>query len=346
MKQRNLFIVGTPYQLITTLQLCDAVFGNNDQFENIVYVLKSQSIDYELPIKGTEINIDFHTFSPKEKVNLFKQLAKESFSNFFFFQENDVFNLYLASELKQRNCTICLGPDGAKPYSIYNKDHEFLSVLKDTYNDYKRLKVAGIKGKWFTARYYRYGSSSIIDQVWLSFPEMFDKKHNRTVASIKLIPPFTSDGMSKMMRTLSFQAKGLRSTDNVVLFFNQPFWSDALLNKELELLIGITRKFSMQEVYVKLHPATSEKTKSRFAELGNITLIDDKLPAEFYIHAVKNSKLITGWSTALMHATNEAGNTCYYLYPIYKQINDKVLNQLQMLDFPHIKKVNSINEIE
>lgn len=346
MKQQNLFIVGTPYQLITTLQLCLTEFSDEGKFQNQVYVLKSQSIDYELPENANEINASFLSYLPAKKISLFKKIALETYANFFFFQENDVFNLYLAATLKKKGCVICLGPDGAKPYSIYNKDHEFLSVLKDTYNDYKKLKAAGIKGRWFTARYYRYGSSSIIDQVWLSFPEMFDKKHNNTKAKIKQISSFTSAGMERMMRTLNFQPKTLRSSENVVLFFNQPFWSEVLLSKELELLKEISVHCSDKEVYVKLHPATHEKTRNRMAELENVTLIEDKLPAEFYIHAVNNSILVTGWSTALMHANSENGNICYYLYPIYKKLNDKVLNQLQMLDFPHIHKVNSINEIK
>lgn len=345
MKQQNLFIVGTPYQLITTLQLCLTEFSSEANFQNKVYVLKSQSIDYELPDNANEINASFSSYLPSEKISLFKKLSLKTYSNFFFFQENDVFNLYLAAELKKKGCIICLGPDGAKPYSIYNKDHEFLSVLKDTYNDYKRLKAAGIKWRWFIARYYRYGSSRIIDQIWLSFPEMFDSKHNKTKAQIKQILSFTTSGIETMMRTLNFHPKCLRSSENIVLFFNQPFWSEALLKKELELLKEISLHCFSKEVYVKLHPATHEKTRNRMAELKNVILIEDKLPAEFYIHTVKNATLVTGWSTALMHANSENGNTSYYLYPIYKKLNDKVLNQLQMLDFPHIHKINSINEI-
>ena len=87
----------------------------------------------------------------------------------------------MAYFLKKKGTKICLGPDGTKPYGLFNKKHEMLSMLKDTLNDYKLLKSKGLKlPDLIWSRYYKYGSFKLLDEVWLQYPELFNFKKNKT----------------------------------------------------------------------------------------------------------------------------------------------------------------------
>ena len=66
-----------------------------------------------------------------------------------------------------------------------------------------------------------------------------------------------------------------------------------------------------------------------------INVIEDVMPAEFYLKEVSNSIVLTGWSAALMHDINKNSNNYFYLYLLYKKINDKVLSFIFLILFLH-----------
>ena len=175
---------------------------------------------------------------------------------------------------------------------------------------------------------------------------MFDNKKNKTKAKIVQILPLTAIHIEKLIEVFNFKNTQLLETDKIILYFNQPLFLEELLNKEFEILEDIAYQFPNKKIYIKLQPSTKPSVQERFETLPYVFLISDKLPAEFYLGMVSNSILLTGWSAALMHDIGNQNNKSYFLYPMYKNVNDKVLSQITPKSFPHIKMVDTIDQIK
>lgn len=344
--KRNLFITGTPYQFISAFSICRESYATNE-YENIIYYVKSEKTDYEVLETITDFNGEIIRFKSNSWVDLIKNLEYQSFYRFFFFQENTIYNKYLAYKFKKKGTIICLGPDGSKPYGLFTKKHELLSMFKDTLSDYKLLKSKQLKLPtliWST--YYRYGSLKLLDEVWIQYPELYNAKQNKTKAKIIKMPQLKNQNLELLADVFSFKDTQLKDKQNVILYFNQPFFTKALVDKEFEILSQIQKRFPEKNINIKLHPGTNPSIKERMLSIPYLNIINDKMPAEFYLGMVSNSIIITGWSAAIMHDIAQQNNKSYYLYPIYKKTNDKVLSQMTFLGFPHIQMIDSIQELD
>lgn len=343
--KRNLFITGTPYQFIAAFNLCKELYAS-DEFENYIYFSKSDKTDYDIKESVADFNGKIIRFEITNWATLVKDLQQENFQRFFFFQENSIYNKYLAYFLKKKGTKICLGPDGTKPYGLFNKKHEMLSMLKDTLNDYKLLKSKGLKLPYLIwSRYYKYGSFKLLDEVWLQYPELFNFKKNKTKGSIIKMPELTSQNLNLLLGVFGFKDTSLLDKQNVILYFNQPFFTKALIDKEFEILSLIANRFPDKKINIKLHPATNPVVEERMSIIPYINIIKDKMPAEFYLAKVSNSIILSGWSAAIMHPMAEQNNKSYYLYPMYKTTQDKVMSQISFIGFSHIKMVEDIAQI-
>lgn len=342
--KENVFVAFTPYHLISAFNLCESKF-NSDEDENLIYFAKSSKTNYEIDTTLLSKNVRILRFYTEKWPQLALNLKDKSVHRFIFFQENSIFNKYLAHYLKQNGAKIILASDGTKPYGVFNKKHEFLSMLKDTYNDYKKLKVNNLKlSNFIWSKYYRYGSFKLLDEVWLQYPELFNSKKNKTRGKIVKLPDLSLDSINKLSKILHFDSQ-LTEYSNIILYFNQPFYSKELIEQEFVILDNLKSKYPDKVIYIKLHPHTNCEVLFRLKSLSNLNIIEDNMPAEFYLMKVRNSIILTGWSTAIMHDFPELENFNYYLYPIYKKTNDSTLSQINLIAFPHIKMIDSLNQL-
>jgi hypothetical protein len=343
--KKNLFITSTPYQFIAAFNLCKELYAS-DAFENIIYFSKSDKTNYDITESIAEFNGKIIRFETQNWSNLVKNLQQESFDRFFFFQENSIYNKYLAYFLKKKGTIICLGPDGTKPYGLFNKKHELLSMFKDTFADYKLLAKQKLKlPKLVWSKYYKYGATPLLDEVWLQYPDLFNSKKNKTKGKIIKMPELTSQRLEILAVVFGFNNDLLLEKQNVILYFNQPFITEALINKEFEILSLIAKRFPQKKINIKLHPATNHKVKDRMSNISYINTINDKMPAEFYLAMVTDSIIVSGWSAAIMHDFMQQNNNSFYLYPMYKKTNDKTLSQISFIGFPHIQMVDTVEQL-
>jgi hypothetical protein len=218
-------------------------------------------------------------------------------------------------------------------------------MLKDTWRDYKLLNSNGLKlYSLIWSKYYRYGSFKHLDEVWLQYPELFDAKKNKTKGKIVKLPELKIENIIKLSKAFKFDCK-LNEKDGIILYFNQPFFSKPLIDKEFEILEQISISFPHKKINIKLHPGTNPSVKDKMLGKSYLNVIEDKMPAEFYLKEVSNSIVLTGWSAALMHDINKNNNNYFYLYPLYKKTNDKVLSQISLIGFPHVKMLDNIKEL-
>lgn len=346
MKQKNLFIAFTPYHFITAYSLVREEFPDNN-FDNEIYFLKSDKTNYIIDSTRDNFNGNINRFENIEFVGLIKELEQKDFSRFFFFQENSILNKYLAYKLKKKGTLICLAPDGTKPYCYFNKKHELLSVIKDTITDYRFLAKTGLKlPKIILSKYYKYGATNFLDEIWLQYPELFDRKINKTIGKIVKMPALTRENIVRLMQICNFANTQLTKTEKIILYFNQPFYTKGLIAKEFEILEALSNQFADTKINIKLHPSTSPEIIEKMKSLPYVLVINDNLPAEFYLGIASNSILLTGWSTALMHDITHQNNNSYYLYPLYKDVDDKLLSQISLIGFPHLSIIDNVAEIK
>lgn len=343
-KQINIFLAFTEYHLITSINLALSLY-NSDGYDNQIYYRKGANrLNYEIkPVEGLQGFIK--PLDSSDWIGKVEMLSKFKCDRFFFFQENSILNKYLAYRLKKKGATICLGPDGSKPYGEFQKEHEWLSMIKDTFTDYKYL----LNNKLFLpaiipSRYYRYGSTRIIDEVWVQFPELYDAVHNKTAGKVMTLPEFDSEVLSGIVKAFQFNSEPTIQNEQVLLYINQPFWSEELIRVEFDILNQIQDKYPAKNIYIKLHPNTPEKTIEKYKGLTNVVLLHDNHPAELYLSVISKSIVFSGWSAALMHYN--PSNTYYYLLPFYIQCGDKILNQIKMKPFSHIQSISSVDQLQ
>lgn len=344
-KISNLFLVGTPYQLITALNIIFKSYQTED-YENHIFIQISKAKRFNPDVKEKHENINFNKVKDEDWVNQIRELSKWKPNNFYFFQEGSILNKYLSYHYKKYETKIHLGPDGTKAYALYNKKHEFLSMLKDTFNDYKFL----IQNKFFLpqifwSKHYRYGSFNFLDEILVPFKEIFDAYYNQSKGDIKELHGLTAENLDKIAKILRIELNSGFDGNEAIIYFNQPFWSESLINKDIEILVELARKVNGKKLYIKLHPSTKIDIIKRYLDIEGVNIIKDEVPAEFYIAASKNSILITGWSTCLMHPINDS-NKYYYLYPIFKEVGDKILDQIDLISFPHVQMLSNLEDIQ
>ena len=346
MKKRiNVFLTHTEYHFIQSLNLALTKFRGTE-FENHIHITKYGDRFDNIKNASSVHNIKITFHIEKHMGDIVKEILENNdCNNFFFFQENSIYNKWLAYQLKKKyETTICLGPDGYKPYSLYDKKHELLSMIKDTLKDnYTLYKNNIFTTTLFKSDYYRYGSSKIIDEVWLVDIDAFDDKHNKTRARLKKISSFSNDTFGKIKAYFKKIDNILEGEEGVILYLNQPFWTDRLIRKEISFLKDLLNNFD-KKVYLKIHPGTPKDTILIYKKIKGLILIDSNLPAELYILSITKSIIFSGWSTALI--TNNTSCNYYFNLPIYKNCGAKAVDQSKLTILPHIKLIISPLEMK
>lgn len=339
----NLFLVHTEYHLLMSIHIATTMHPQ-DYKNNLIYITKTQD-RFQSAIKIGKIkNITLKVLENISPADLIKTLRKIECERFFFFQEDSIYNCCLANYFRKKGVIICLGPDGYKPYAVYKKKHELLSMIRDTIEDYKKLCQNRImptlfQGSW----HYKYGSSRFIDKIYLTHPVYLHEQNNPRQLEVIKIPEFTEASIANAGLAFNCNQFNFPLVDNAIYYFNQPF-KEKLVVEEFFFLEKLIAHFPNNAIYIKLHPLTTQAMKEKYLKLKDVKLIDIKVPAELFILSLKNAVLLTGWSTVLI--TENKSCNYYFNLPIYKNKGSKATDQSELTILPHIKLISSPWEIE
>jgi hypothetical protein len=338
-KKNNIYIINTEFHLMVAVNLSLTLYSDSDYF-NIIYLIKSKNrLNKDINI-STEINGKIVVVENANFIKEINQIVKLPCFRFYFFQENSIYNLWLAYRLSKTGAIIALGPDGTKPYGVFDKNHESLSMIKDTIKDYWKLMKANLFLPILVpSRYYIYGSSKIIDEIWLYNLEMFNSESNKTKAKLIKIPNFSPLVWNKLNNLFIFSINIIPKLDSILFYLNQPLWSEKLVDAEIDFLMQTSKLFSDKEILIKLHPITPKTTIERYMKISNVTLISSNVPAELFIASLTNSIVFSGWSAGL--AINNSNCSLYYILDVFRKIDDIVLSQITINNFNHILLVSS-----
>ncbi|HSV87892.1 MAG TPA: polysialyltransferase family glycosyltransferase [Bacteroidales bacterium] len=321
----NLFLVHTEYHLLISNAIILNLYSDRGHYKNIVvfdYSSKRLTNDYFYPaIPATFLAVDL---SQKDLSGITQKLLNFNPDRFFFFQEISILDQYLLERLYKKGTTTCLVQDGLKPYVVTKKKHELLSALKDTLFTYLQLCDRGLCLKKFKIfNWYRYGHVASIMEVWLTHPGAF---YNPKKKNIYQIPEIAEkDVVSKLAVFFKFESKNdFPNSLNVVFYINQPFKNASHIKTEIQFLQQVRNKFPDKDLIIKIHPLTPQTTIALYSEINNVHIIKKKIPAELYILSLKNSVVLSGWSTSLL--TYNPTCNYFYMYKIFEP--DKILKQL------------------
>ncbi|MBP9848369.1 MAG: hypothetical protein KBC58_02915 [Flavobacterium sp.] len=340
--KKNVFVVLTEYQF---LQASNIAIGSYDDssYKNLIYVIRNGNrlrglqSNKDLKINNTHVII-LEGYAPKSVVD---KILEEKPNHFFFFQAINAINVYLGYTLAKKGTEISLGPDGYGTYSKFKKKNWFLSFLRDTFKQNKFL----IQNKLFANKilpfdYYSFGNHKFINNLWITHPEQYQHSSKNKVNIIKL-PSFNQGSIDFIKNCFEFDED--YPTENVIYYFNQPFWP-TLIDKEFDFLEEVLKHFPEKNIVIKLHPLTSPAVILRYKEFKKFEIINSTVPAEVILLNLKNCIVFSGWSTVLI--TENSSCNYYFNYPIYKDLNDKILSQIEILALNHITFINSPEEMQ
>ncbi len=340
--KKNVFVVLTEYQFLQALNMAIVLY-NEAKYINLIYVVRDGSrlrglqTKSELKINNTEV-IVLDNWAPKKIVN---RILDEKPDHYFFFQAINAINIFLGYTLAKRGVEISLGPDGYGTYSKFKKKNWLLSFLRDTFKQNKFLIKNNLVAKTILPfDYYSFGNHRFINNLWITHPEQYQHRSKNKVNICKL-PNFNQESIDFIKKCFDFEEQ--YPTENVIYYFNQPFWSN-LIDKEFVFLEGVLKQFPDRKIIIKLHPLTAPEVIARYKAIERLELIESTVPAEVILINLKKCIVFSGWSTVLI-TENEKCNY-YFNYPIYTSLEDKILKQIEIVALNHIKFINSPEEMQ
>lgn len=338
--EKVVFIVHTEYHLMETIGYITHYFPDT-LYDIHIYMLvvknggriKSSYLNFE----NLNINVVYTSYEPNcyfslHNKRLLGRIINSNPNVLFIFSEFHYWKQYLVSKLHKKGCKIILAPDGANVYS--DRKFTFKSELKYLLRFFLvNLTNLTVPPFYITRGKYNYAYLKHIDEVWVDNAAIFKNRNNHIVKETLKFGEIDSIVQIKKM----YGANGLNIIDSCILFIDQPV-DVALTDKIIDLINYVSNK-TKRPVYIKMHP-NSDADKVNCYKQNGFIILPNHLPAELYIQNLRDSLILSLFSTALFLDNK----TCrfYWIYPIFDFFNKtlKIENPTN-----HILLVNNKDEI-
>jgi hypothetical protein len=353
MKNKLLFLIHTEYHLLlATNYLYSNSYLFNNEYENIFLLnagAKSKRLNKQLnfqavPVKINYIDIEKNFNQPisEELRELLKTLDNGKFSEFNFFQEQDFFAMIILDLLKNKNTKINLFQDGLKPYVC-----ESLGFTPSLHiQDFKINKYIHQNGynvnDWFSSfRCHKYGFLKNIDNIYLTFPDSFPRKHSKKLNRLDF--KIDTQLLKIYQNIFNWNEDLLLNRENVIFFMNQPMHDDGSF--EMHVLGRLKQMYPDHPIIIKNHPLTPKEKIMQYKNLSNVTIIDSKIPAELFVATLDKSIIMSVCSTSMF--VDNPSCSFYYLYNIKENNNIDRLKKYKVINpTSHVLLPERIEEIE
>lgn len=351
MKKQVSIFVYTEYHLLLSINEILKTYHDENHYEVRLYLKGgkqnrlSKDLDFScLPIKTEyyDIAIDTGNLLDKNTRNEIQFLLDNPPDIFIFFQEQDPLMVILSSGFSKKGSEIYLYQDGFKPH-LKLKLHS-LGLLKYEHKLNVWLRKNGFSVEsWLSPIYSKkYAYLKSINKIFLTFPEHYKNWNKKDIEKIVFLPNKTLNPYLK--KIFRWDDSLLPQKENIILFLNQPaHWIDE--EAEIELLRSLLERYPNNPIYIKLHPLTKVEKLEQYRQFKDTHIIDSRILAELFIMNVKQSIIISLFSTSMF--LNNPENKFYYIYKLFKG-KSKTLNRITITAVPidHIKIVTSINDIK
>lgn len=349
-KQQVGFLVATEYHILACLSAIDQFYSSVDEYEITIYFTVSENntrlkyIEHSIRwqhVKTIFFKYDEAAFNFDNKlITIINQIKEKGFNTFVVFNHHTYLGTYLYKVLKRQGTYTCLAPDGAKPYckvKPFAPRWSFQVGLKY----YKFLKLHRLGVRYFQIPNTAYANLNEIEELWVQFPKTFPNTYKKRVKQLNILENESVIEEAKFL--FDFSKYEMDKYEKVIFFCNQPIYSTERTEFELQLLKDICNKFPDHSLVIKLHPITNSEHIKSLAAIPNAVILDYAIPAELYIRQLKNSIMISYWSSAAF--VPNADCRFYWLYP-WLEKEGMMLQTISIKSpSPHIKEVSSLSEI-
>jgi alpha-2,8-polysialyltransferase (POLYST) len=345
-----LFAINTEYHVFVITSLIGQLYSDESQYHVTVLLhvnakgnrfknkLNFDALGVELVV--LEIDVASRVHNPKVKETLDYVLSKP-YEKLILFLEQVPINQYLINKLSPKGTTICIAPEGTKPYITISKA-AIPSRFKATLKNYLFFKTQKLSVNKLYIISNKNGFLKQTDEVWINHPESYKNVTRKKVVPISL---YTSEAETKKASEIfNFDiSKEMPETEGVLFYINQWYVEFKVYDYELQMLQAILDKYPEKKIYIKLHPNTHAFQIAKFEKMDRIVVNRSTIPAELFLINLKKSIVFSFWSAALL--TENPSCKFYWL--------DKLLEKQKLMDWwsivnptKHIKEVENLYEIQ
>ncbi len=343
------FLVNTEYHLLFTLFLLHNFEKKNENVDVTIIIHKEKNsvrLNEELNFKDINCNVIYLEYNIFEKLDLatsekIKLISLLMPDEFYFFQDMNLFAHELIAEYKKKDCRVYLCQDGFKPYAIHTLRFSPVIHYQKFIENLKLLRIGKKPNDFFSFLLcHKYAHVKGIDVLMLSFENNYTNWNKKPI--VKLTPKADDIFIKKMKLVFGWTDNLLPHKENVIFYINQPM-GDKKGDFDLHLIRELKKLHPGKIIYIKNHPQIDKERVKVYETINNIYVINSKIPAELFIAQLKESIIISFFSTALFFENS----TCkfYYLFGI-KNTGLKFLNSYDLSNpTNHVKVVNHISQI-
>ena len=337
--EKIVFIVHTEYHLMEAIGYITHYYPE-DLYDIYIYVV---SVKNGGRIKASSLNLEsfnikvvYVSYEPNSYFSLHNERVLSNIINLnpnvlIVFNEFHYWKQYLVTKLHNRGCKIILAPDGSHVYSekIFRFKEELKYQLRFFLINLTNLTFPPFfinRGK------YDYAYLKHIDEVWVDNVTLFKNRNNHKVKETLSFGEI--DSITKIKKL--FGADDINIIENSILFVDQPLDS-SITDKNIDIINNVANKTGYP-VYVKMHP-NSDIDKVNIYRNNDFIILPNYLPAELYIQNMRNSIILSPYSSALFLDNK----TCrfYWIYPAFGyKMKFKIKNPTN-----HIVLVSNMTEI-
>lgn len=325
-KKRNiLFLVHTEYHMIVTLSVISDRYNDPELFK--IYICQTEistSNRFKVP-KNIDLlsHVEYYTLKYEERDFTFnkqlhetvKDILDRKIDTFVLFNHHGFLPIFLAKKLSKKGCKICLAPDGAKAYNTIKRIAPRWSI-KAAINLQRFLLSNNLYLNCIHIPTLPYANLPEIDEVWIQYIKGYENARNKTLVKIDILKSTLSLKVNNNFFGFNY-SKELSLNNKILFYINQPVKNSAIYDYEIELLMYLRRRFEDHKLIIKLHPLTEKSQIERYNLLSNTQLITKTFPAEMYIAQLKDSLILSFWSTACL--INNPQVRTYWLHPILER---------------------------
>ena len=303
-------------------------------FENHIYIHRHGRLS---AIDELGSSIHMHHFDDHLAYQeLLHQMQEIMPKRLFLFQEYACLELFLSYNLSKSGTITCLLPDGLKPYVVWDKKHELLSALKDTFATYSFLRSKkALIPRLLLVQNYKYGSCPLVNEVWLQYKVRYSNKYKKKIVEIH---EFTKNTLDIINRCFNYDFSNYVNSDIVIV--EQPTKN---IDEDIEIIRQIHNRFPHKQMAIKTHPLMSKEHLRRICELEFAEIIKEVFPVELLLINLKSAIVVSSHSASFF--VKNPNCNYYWIHNLYSPT--KVMTQLMVVNpTEHIVEVDNIDDIK
>lgn len=286
---------------------------NNSNTIDIVKKIMSTQEKWMENIKVINIPklVDKSEVLPQETINVIGFIKSLEIEELVTFNEDNLLAIHLGHYFSRKNTKVSLAQDGTKTYVTYKALTPRYSLLRSL-EYYRYCKKNNFEYNFHYIQ-MQYGKSKYLSKLYVTNRNAFENKYNKECEEIKLGVDVVN------LYAITLDKVELDVNIKTIFFVSSLLkWNQAQVDVEYRILKKLQDKYSGYQLVIKTHPRASQQVLNFYKENLQWIVISDSIPAEAYIVELKNSVMLSAYSSAAIFEGNkESFYNRYWLYPIY-----------------------------